>query len=94
MLKWLLKVSRGNEFAFGTDCCCTFPTKLINLCKKYEEKENKVPILNLEHIKQFREQGTFPQELAYIEAETKEKRPLPKTPAKPLRSLRLPRLSR
>ena len=77
-------VSRGNEFTFGTDCYCNFPIELINLCQKYD-KENEVPVLNLEHVKQFREQGTIPQESAYIiEAESSDqtnKRPLPKTPA-------------
>ena len=81
-------VSRGNEFTFGTDCYCNFPIELINLCQKYVDKENEVPVLNLEHIKQFREQGTFPQELAYIiEEDPRVKKPLPKTPAKPQRNL-------
>ena len=84
-----LVLAQGYEFTYGTDCYCTFPTELINFCKKYVEKENKAPVLNLEHVKQFREQGTFPQELAYIEVERSEdsnQRPLPKTPAKPPRT--------
>ena len=86
-------VSRGNEFTFGTDCYCNFPIELTNLCQNFVDKENKVPVLNLEHIKEFREHGTFPQELTYttydIEEDPRDKRPLPKTPAKPPRNLHL-----
>ena len=61
-----LRVPKGQKYTWTRDCYCAFPEELIDLCKKFVEIENKVPVLDTNHIKQFREHGTFPQELAYI----------------------------
>ena len=60
-----LPVPQGEEYTWGKDCYCGFPSEIVNLCAKVAEKENRVPVLHLDHIKQFREHGTFPKELAY-----------------------------
>ena len=86
----LTVAQEGEHLTWGRHCYCNLPQELIDLCQNFVDKENKIPVLNLEHIKQFREHGTFPQELAYIFHEDPgDKRPLPKTPAKPPRTLRL-----
>ena len=112
-----LPIPQGDEYVWTQDCFCAFPKELVNLCKKHEKKENRLMALNLEHVKQFRRDGSFPKELAYIvntesiedeesldgqpmgsPGETQQtanppnpgnKRPLPKTPAKPPRSLHI-----
>lgn len=61
-----LRVPKGQKYTWTRDCYCAFPEELIDLCKRFVEIENKVPVLDTNHIKQFREHGTFPEEVAYI----------------------------